>query len=111
VILNSSIGVTEVDLRAVRDSSGIQWIYLSHVLGVRWKQSSLNNASLAAFLRAFGGQLLGGIAAGQRDGPACVIQFPGGGSLYALDSLARRVELWNGILSARPVKVGRWASH
>ncbi len=105
-LLNTSLEPNDPSVRIGAD--GIHWVYHGKLLAVRWERTSLTRDELARFIAAHRARLRGALPDSVASRTTCVFSFPIAFRWEALDSVALIVRRWPGVLSAEPMRSGRW---
>lgn len=105
-VLNTALTGKDSTIRIGPD--GIHWTYHGKFLAVRWERATLTPAVLARFVAAHRARLLGALPDSATSRTTCVFSFPIAFRWEALDSVALAVRHWPGVLSAEPMRSGRW---
>lgn len=107
-LLNAALQPNDPSIRIGPD--GVHWTYHGKLLAVRWERSSLTRDELARFIAAPGARLQGALPDSVASRTTCVFSFPIALGWEALDSVALVIRRWPGVLSAEPVRSGRWVA-
>ena len=105
-LLNTSLGPNDPTVRIGAD--GIHWVYHGKLLAVRWERATLTPQVFTRFVTAHRARLRGALPDSVASRTTCVFSFPVAFGWEALDSVALVVRRWPGVLSAEPMRSGRW---